>query len=249
MRRRSRRTEPTIRFGSNEKQQMENKVDRLLARPLKAFPCPIPIEKLAAIWNAAQPQHLVQAVEVLTRDLHTRRNTDDYHARQVAMEFSDFILTASCRKPEEVGQYIAAVDCLFIVVSGSHAHVSPSLDFSRDLTLEENAAFHEWVNTCLYVNKAVAETRDTFSKVISICSTVGQLNRLVPECLIFVDVTKLALLAAQAKRSPMPSGYFDLDLGAVNRMNDMLTKCRLMPEVSYSLNAYTELTWAAEVKK
>lgn len=247
MRRRRRQSqregvEPNTRLGTSEKANMRDRVARLLARPIGILHCPVSFERFAEVYNQTQPQDLVAAVKLLESNPETHGNVDGLKANVVDMEIPEMgvALRMHINTPASNDSYHVVADSPLITITDT----PDWCEIVSRLSEVEVAAMNEWIETCKQINASVDEASSTFYQVVQIVNTAGQLNRLVPECVLFMSPEKQAKLAEQAKASAMPEGYFDLDHAAVKRMNDFLTKCRLMPEQEWDLDAYREFSWA-----
>jgi hypothetical protein len=197
----------------------------------------------------------VNAVKLLDSCPETQNKTGRYKTKHFEFRFTDDFVRASVKfscltLSDRVGWFDDWKSPF--IYTGKRTHQASWDNFSKQLSVEELQAFLEWVDNCKRVNKEVSETIAVFEQIITMCNTVGQLHRLVPECLMLAPKQKQALLSEQAKRSAMPEGYFSLDIAAVTRMNNNMSKYRLLPaptteDESATRDIYEQLTWAHEI--
>jgi hypothetical protein len=235
----------STRIGQFERSHMEQAVAKLLGRPIPIMKCPIPVETLAKIWNDQQPQHLVVAIRALDNDKMTEETCGRYKTSGWQLEFDGFKLSVHQERGEDhswadkdQSPYIDVVkrlgrDCISWDV------------FKSYLTEEQLAEFMVWVDQCKSLVTEADNANQQFNKLLDTCSTVGQLHRLVPELITLVPEKNQKAFAEQSKRSPMPAGYFELDINAIERMNLFFSKCKLLPEPTRCFYAhYRTTTWA-----
>lgn len=236
--------EPNTRLGSNEKENMRERVSKLVGRPIGILQCPISFARFAEVYNATQDQTLMAAAHTLESVPAGSRAVNRLRSADVQIplpEWQDATLRMRMRTPEDEGHYRGSDESPLLMIHGEPSW--PAI--ANRLAPEELRAMTEWFGVCVQINASVQETLQTFSQVLKLVNTAGQLNRLVPECVLFMSPDKRAKLAEQAKASAMPEGYFQLDHPAVARMNEFLTKCRLMPEQSWDIHGYSNFSWVA----
>jgi hypothetical protein len=210
--------------------------------------CPVPEETLAKIWNDKQPQHLVAAIQLLDKDEEVGETFGRYKTNEWAAEFEGFKLDVH----QDRGDLSYPDRDLSPYISVRKAFVNKELTwdvFKSYLTEEQLAEFMVWVDQCKSLVTEADNANHQFDVLLDTCSTVGQLHRLVPELITLVPEKNQKAFAEQSKRSPMPSGYFELDINAIERMNLFFTKCKLLPENSrFSYGDYRRYTWAHPLK-
>lgn len=229
----------TGKFGNNEKRVLEGRIDRILARSISFTKCPTPIEKLAEVWNSYRDQEIVGAVSLLSaRGAVTRL----YRESQVYFAFSPpgWALTFSHPGDRESSR--------FINIGSSTAY--PTWDDFVNRMGDSFGEFYNWAVQAHNIAVDINQSMETLRDVMRVVSTAGQLCRVVPEMLHFVGENSRNAFHNQKKRSPMPDGYYQLNLDRVREMNDFISKCQLMPGSDHDeLFNMSKVTWASRVNE
>lgn len=227
---------------------MLHNLDYLLARPANLLKCPLTTEEQAEIWNSFQDQEGVRALRIL-QGIKSKPSMSRHTSNQVSFTFASDLNTH--RPPMEIS---------FSTRNGSGWNPDSNEIFIRfetpivpweqfiDRLGPRAGEFVNWMEDVVVINEKMAHARATFKKVIEVCSTIGQLCRIVPECNRFVSAGKMGKLEEQKKRSPLPEEWYSMDPVALDQMNNFLTQCQLMPvsesdKHNEAGNIYNYITW------
>lgn len=245
----------STRLSSGDVSIMQKSLEELLTRPVYVLQCPVTVERAAAIANSFQDPEFVKAIEFLDSNEETKKHTSSFKTAGISFPLADPICFVKiiCPPPKGHSSWHGHGYSKFYnspAGSGIRFNRTPSdaaFAFINLLTEQERTELSDWARGCLKLNQEIGITSSTFGAVTKLCTTAGQLHRIVPECFNLVPPNKRSAFANQNKCSSMPDGYFNLDAVHLALMNSTIGKFMLLPpcgeDRSNQLSAYAEMTW------
>jgi len=210
----------SVSLDEHEKRRLCERVDTLLARIYPTLACPVSIERLAEVWNSFTSPIIMRAV----RDLETMLvSTRMYTANHVTLNFLD-----AGWKIQFANSSDSSFSSPFYKFDGP-GRSNPSWEEFQAALGADEPEFFEWAVTAHNGYADIVSARTALRGVLECVTTAGMLCRIVPEMLNFVGANVREAQANQKKRSPMPEGYYKLNLAEVEAMNNLIAKCQLLP--------------------
>jgi len=236
---------PNTKLSVNEKNLMRKKVESLFARPTNLILCPVPPARLAEILASFANHEAVTAVRVLKRlGESTARYFDGYRNQAFTDAGWEFRFE---KRPGE--------DDMFFDLRNDPTRSPEGIPWSDfiDRLGDDAGPFLEWAKMAHNIRLEAEASLTAFKFVMGMCSTAGQVYRIVPEMLTFATPNTQAAFKEQKKLSAIPADYFNLDFNAVIAMNDFISKCQMMPpssendSVPTNMGRYDRVTWARRI--
>lgn len=234
---------PSTRIGLEVKNGFKERLAYLLIRHCVANACPLTELEFADVWNELQNPEVVRAIRTLRA--HNLR-TNIYPGRNVRMTVGPWTMNIYHASGHE---WHPDDKSPFITTSGDKKEVATAW-LTGVLGVDRDAALYHWMRECKARKELMFAARRSFDEVLNMCTTVGQLHRIVPESLTFVNESKVDAHAKQVKASPYPSGYFNLDHAALEKARNHIATCQLLPPIPKGFsNKIDHYTWAYSSEK
>lgn len=195
----------TSTFTGKGKQEMKAEISTLLGRGIGAFPCPLTDDEITEFWNSTIPpeflEHYValKAANFNMRSLESGEGRIYIHGlgevvRLIIHSRSEMLVT-----PAEIRRRMPGY-------TSTSEHMILSAEEVRRL----HPAGHKLTEWCELsaglLNEAVL-AYNTLCAVIEMCSTVGQLRRMVPDLVDYLSVEKQAVIREQQRASSLPAEW------------------------------------------
>lgn len=229
------KTTITPRLSAREKGAFFGAVANLADRHPSAHPCPLGATDLVALWKANM-SHL---------DLNF---WDAAHAKMQSGDEMPLV------KPRSQGVILAfdfgrvlleLPDTVFAEAMSPVWRRYPEItDPVAVVGPEKAAALRAWAQTAIHISARVKMTLEIMQRILDICNTAGQLNRVAPELVKYVDPMTQQAFNEQERRSPPPPGdWLLINRTAVQAALGHLSFCYLLPKADPQPVFSTERPW------
>lgn len=218
------------RLDTSNKSNLTSRVMWLLTRHITAQPCPLNMEELAAIYDAAllciseQQQALYRAARNVAAS--NTASLPLYRPNMTGMPVKMF-----------TGHHLLLqIDGHLLWNNGIPVLSTPSsigavLDLKAvDLPGERLLEFEDWAIRSAETVAKVVQSLNTAEKLITMANTAGQLDRMCPEFLRYISDDKRKHAADQVRRSPFPHGWDNINRAHIRAMVNHLAVCALAAE-------------------
>lgn len=105
--------------------------------------------------------------------------------------------------------------------------------------------FMHWIRTCVGLNEELNEATETLKNVVDFAKTPGQLRRMVPDLVQYLDRDTQDILSEQVRNSKVCFEWAAFDKDRVQRLLLAMAKCYLLPKSERKWRHTHGLCWAS----
>lgn len=218
------------RLDTSNKSNLTSRVMWLLTRHITVQQCPLSLEELATIYDAALGA-LSEAKQALYRAAKdavdgTTASLPLYRPSMTGMPIQ---LSTGHRLMFQIDGHQLWLAGL-PVLSAPSSLTSVLMLERVELPPDRMLAFEDWAIRAAETAGKVVQSLGTAEKLISMANTAGQLDRMCPEFLRYISDDKRKHAAGQVRRSPFPDGWDDVNRAHIRAMVNHLAVCALAAE-------------------
>jgi hypothetical protein len=222
-----------MKFSNSDRDQFKKEVDLYLGRIVEARVTAVDCVKL---WERSWTPNYTKAVRALR-----------LLARQSERKNEDAFLVKVDTAWLPIDAYGAMYSLKLYSPIGyplvHFIHPTPvRLDQLTD-THDEAVAMEEWLRTAGETKQRILRAKDTLDKVFDTANTPGQVFRMVPDLMKYLDPRHVQRAREQLRRSQLPYEWSLMDKSPVRDACDLLAMAHLLPPGATTTNRLNNCTW------
>jgi hypothetical protein len=222
----------TTTFGLGLKKEIKVEIDDLLGRIIPAMPCPMDEAQIENFWNGMLPRDIQDAYyRLLKANFATGSLTSPWgimvidvgpFEAMVHLHSEDRLLVI----PAEMQKRLSRRDARYNYKEYIYRPDRESLFHSCPIVFND---FIKWAMQWASTERDFNDAYDTICKLIDMCSTVGQLKRMVPDIADYLPPEKQLMIRNQQRASSMPYDWATFERSKVDQALNAMAKCYLLP--------------------
>lgn len=207
----------TNQLSDNDRSSIQTAMDQLFGRVITHFPCPLQTmdERRDLFWCSLDNTQL-HALKVM----HEHRTSVFYNRSEATISIDQEHVQIFLKKhdsSDNAGYFWGAPQ--------QSDHVSLDRVYSR---VPKAPELMEWLETTRTLGAECALAMVTFLELLRMCSTPGQVRRVLPELVDFMPTKIKLLLGKQTRASNTPFEWSAFDRSRVEQLTNTMAKCMLL---------------------
>jgi hypothetical protein len=221
----------------------------VLLNSVKFLKCPLSDEEMHAIWHYGYPVELISAINVLQQhgfpvQCSTRSATFvvadyQYLGRGIGIRFFIDHGRNFLQIPRQ-----GPLRIMMKPVGSTYIRPVPYQVFYDVLGNDARDKVFEWAISAATMNERHAGAKKAVDDIIKMCSTAGQLRRMVPELVKYLPPDLQSHLAEQTRASPFPDQWATYPKDNVEKMLSALAEGHLLTGLGKQELSDSGYTWA-----
>jgi hypothetical protein len=238
------------RIDVHDKRRIESVLKQVLRHSVAFAKCPLDDEETTGIWNYGFPDEIMASMRVLSdgKYLDIERYTEQ-QAQAVIPRLGVGVRFALLNRHGD-RRYMDWPQ------GGPHKralHKYGGTDFRHieweaiEAVLpdkEKQDAFVEWCHTAAKISDDHLKAYKTISDVLGMLTTAGQLKRMVPELVLYLDASSQYNLSEQTRASPFPEKWAEYPKDRIEQLLAALAQGHLLKGLGKFDPNGTSFSWA-----
>jgi hypothetical protein len=232
-------------FGVRLKESMKKDINKLLGRIITAHASPLSPSQTSDFWNHSLPREYYEAYLLLEKQGFNINSLTHYsQAMWIRVEGDRFIKYMSITNFDQQMMIVPDSMRQRLRMDDKRERYAPSPDILEKACPIPYSEFLEWAVNSAKIVEQHNTALDTANQLIDMCSTVGQLRRMVPDLADYLPRDKQDILRNQSRASSLPHDWAAFDRACVDIMLTAMARNHLLPDGERNWSGYQDVSHA-----
>lgn len=207
----------TNQLSDQDRTAIKKAVDHLFGRAITHFPCPLQTmdERRDLYWCSRTDQQLQALSELHTDRIAVFRN---HYEVELSIGHEAYAMFLKRADSSDNDDYFWGAPMMGGVIPLER--IRQRVPKAEDLL--------SWLGTTKKLGAECALAFPTFMELLRMCSTAGQVRRVLPELVDFMPSTVKLILGKQTRASNVPFEWSAFDRSRVEQLTNTMAKCMLL---------------------
>jgi hypothetical protein len=201
-------------------QNIKDSADTLFGRVFEGYPCPLDMDQRRELsWCMYSPEELARIKSLWAdcgKSIFNTYTSVQFEILGHPVRFYE-ILTDEDHSDQ------------FFAIRNEGLQISETLIHERLGPLAGKALL-AWVRGAVQISHEIHSANSCLGDILQMASTPGQLKRMLPDLLQYLNASERNILLSQTRGSSMPYEWAAYDRNKVNELAVTMAKCKLLPE-------------------